>query len=66
MIGVLTWSLARLAPAAIPDPVAVAILIGTVVAAMAFRVGAFKLMLGGAVLGVLVSLLPLGVLTRHF
>ena len=55
-----------IAPAALPDPFAAAILIGTIVAMMAFRVGAFKVMIGGAVLGVLRSQLPLTVLTRHF
>src|SRR5947208_6041949 len=42
VIGVLAVSLVRLAPAALPDPFAVAILIGTLVAAMAFRIGVFK------------------------
>jgi len=41
------------------------ILIGTIVATMAFRIGAFKVMIGGAVLGVLRSQLPLTALTRH-
>jgi chromate transporter len=59
VIGVLAVSLIRLSPAAVPDPVALALLIGTVVAALAFRVGAFKLMIGGALLGVLRSRLPL-------
>src|SRR5204863_4074375 len=45
VIGVLAVSLIRLAPAAIPDPFTIAILIGTLVAALTFRVGAFKLML---------------------
>jgi len=66
VIGVLAVSLIRLAPAAIPDPLTFAILIGTIVAAMALRIGAFKLMFGGAVVGVLRSQLPLGVLSRHF
>src|SRR5262249_41492101 len=66
VIGVLAVSLIRLAPAAIPDPLTFAILIGTIVAAMALRIGAFKLMFGGAVVGVLRSQLPLGALTRHF
>jgi chromate transporter len=66
VIGVLAVSLIRLAPAAIPDPLTLAILIGTIVAAMALRIGALKLMVGGAVAGVLRSQLPLGVLTRHF
>jgi chromate transporter len=66
VIGVLAVSLVRLSPAAVPDPLAVALLIGTVVAAMAFRVGVFKLMIGGAVLGVLRARLPLTALTRPF
>jgi len=66
VIGVLAVSLMRLSPAAIPDPSALAILIVTVIAAMAFHIGAFKLMLGGAIAGVLRSQLPLGALTRHF
>jgi len=66
VIGVLAVSLVRLSPAAIPDPSALAILIVTVIAAMAFHIGAFKLMLGGAIAGVLRSQLPLGALTRHF
>ena len=66
VIGVLAVSLARLSPAAVPDPLALALLIGTVVAALAFRVGVFKLMIGGAVIGVLRARLPLTVLTRLF
>ena len=66
VIGVLAVSLVRLSPAAIPDPSALAILIVTVIAAMAFHIGAFKLMLGGAIAGLLRSQLPLGALTRHF
>ena len=65
VIGVLAVSLLRLAPAALPDPFAAVILIGTIVATMAFRIGAFKVMIGGAVLGVLRSQLPLTALTRH-
>ena len=66
VIGVLAVSLVRLSPAAIPDPSALAILIVTVIAAMAFHIGAFKLMLGGAIAGLLRNQLPLGALTRHF
>jgi chromate transporter len=58
VIGVLAVSLVRLSPAAVPDPLALAILIGTVAAAMALRIGAFRLMLGGAVVGVLRNQLP--------
>src|SRR5262252_1764764 len=66
VIGVLAVSLARLAPAAIPDPLALLILIATIAATLAYRVGAFKLMLGGAVAGVVRGWLPLSVLTRPF
>src|SRR5438093_3463600 len=66
VIGVLAVSLIRLSPAAVPDPVALLILIGTIAATLALRVGAFKVMIGGAVLGVLRSQLPVSLLTRHF
>jgi chromate transporter len=52
VIGTLAVSLFRLAPHAVPDPVAVAILAGTVIALVAWRVGAFKVLIAGAVLGV--------------
>ncbi len=55
VIGVLAVSLVKLAPAAIPDVFAAAILVASIVLALALRVGAFKLMLGGAVLGLLRS-----------
>ncbi len=58
VIGVLAVSLFRLAPAALPDPVAVVILAATLLALVAFRIGAFKLMIAGALLGVLRSALP--------
>src|SRR5215831_7198553 len=57
-IGVLAVSLVRLAPAALPDLFAVVILAVTVVALLALRVGAFKAMMTGAVLGVVRSHLP--------
>lgn len=53
-------------PAAIPDPLALLILIATITTALALRLGPFKLMGGGAVVGVLRSQLPLEVLSRHF
>jgi len=58
VIGVLAVSLFRLAPAALPDAIAVAILAATLLALVAFRIGAFKLMIAGALLGVLRSSLP--------
>jgi chromate transporter len=66
VIGVLAVSLIRLSPAAVPDPFALLILIGTIAATLALRVGAFKVMIGGAVLGVLRSQLPVSLLIRHF
>ena len=66
VIGVLAVSLIRLSPAAVPDPFALLILIGTIAVTLALRVGAFKVMIGGAVLGVLRSQLPVSLLTRHF
>ena len=41
-------------------------MIGTIVAAMAFRIGAFELMGGGAALGLLRSQGPVTWLTRPF
>jgi len=58
VIGVLAVSLIRLAPAALPDPFAIAILAATLLALMLSRIGVFKLMIGGAVLGVLRSYVP--------
>ena len=66
VIGVLAVSLARLSPAAIPDPLALLILIGTIAASLALRAGAFKPMLGGAVVGIVRGWLPASVLTRPF
>lgn len=58
VIGVLAVSLIRLTPAAVPDPFAIVILAATLIAMMVFRIGAFKLMIAGAILGVLRSHLP--------
>jgi chromate transporter len=55
VIGVLTVSLFHMAPYALPDPVAIALLIGTVVALLVWRVGAIKLVLAGALAGVVRS-----------
>src|SRR5438477_9905765 len=41
VIGVLAVSLIRLSPAAVPDPWALAILVGTIVAILVFRVGTY-------------------------
>ena len=55
VIGVLAVALVRLAPHALPDPFAVVILIGTLIALLAWRIDAIKLMIAGAGLGVLRS-----------
>lgn len=52
VIGALAVSLAQMAPHAVPDPFAIAILAGTVLILLAWRVGAIKVMLSGAVAGV--------------
>ena len=53
VIGVLGVSLVQLAPHALPDPFAVAILIATVAVLMIWRVGTLRAMLAGAGLGLL-------------
>ncbi len=53
VIGVLAVSLYKMAPHALPDPMAIAIFVGTVAAMLAWRVGAIKLIVLGALLGVL-------------
>ncbi len=53
VIGILAVSLVRIAPHALADSFAVAILIATVIALTLRRIGPFRAMLGGAVLGVL-------------
>jgi chromate transporter len=58
VIGVLAVSLIRLAPTAVPDLFAIVICAATLVALMVLRVGVFKLMIAGAVLGVLRSQVP--------
>ena len=55
VIGVLAVSLFRIAPHALPDPFAVAMLVATVIALSVSRVGAVRLMIVGALLGVLRS-----------
>ena len=58
VIGVLAVSLARLVPAALPDPFAIAILAASLLALTLTKVGVFKLMIAGAALGVLRSRVP--------
>ena len=55
VIGLLAVSLFRIAPHALPDVFAVAVLVATVVALLASRIGAFRLMIAGSALGVLRS-----------
>src|SRR5262245_14846043 len=55
VMGVLAVFLIRMAPHALPDPMAVAILIGTLIALLAWHVSAIKLMGAGAVVGMLWS-----------
>jgi len=53
VIGVLAVSLAQLAPHAAPDLFAAAMCLATMLILLVWRVGAIKLMLGGALLGTL-------------
>jgi chromate transporter len=55
VIGVLAVSLVQMAPQALPDPFAVAMLMGTLIVLLSWRISAIKLMMAGAVLGVLRS-----------
>jgi chromate transporter len=52
VIGVLAVSLLQMTPHALPDPIAVGLFVGTVVAMLAWKAGAIKLMVLGALLGV--------------
>lgn len=53
--GVFAVSLIRMAPPALPDLLAVALLMGTLIAAFAWRLGAIPLLIGGAGVGVVRS-----------
>ena len=55
VMGVLAVFLIRMAPHALPDPMAVAVLIGTLLALLAWRTRVLTLMGAGAVVGVLRS-----------
>src|SRR5262245_42573478 len=66
VIGVLGVSIVRLAPAALPDWFAVVILAATLVGLLTWQIGAFRLMVAGALLGLLRSYVPPSVLTRPF
>ena len=58
VIGILAVSLTRLMPAALPDPFAIAILAATLLTLTLTKIGAFRLMVAGAALGVLRSRVP--------
>jgi chromate transporter len=58
VIGLITVSLFRMAPYALPDPVAIVLLVCTVVALLAWRMAALKLVVLGALVGILRSRLP--------
>ena len=55
LIGVITVSLVQMAPHALPDLFAIAVLIATVIALLVWRFSALKLIFAGAVFGVLRS-----------
>jgi chromate transporter len=55
VIGVLAVSLVQMAPHALPDPWALAMLVATVIALLLWRIGAVRMMLAGSVFGVLRS-----------
>ncbi|HEX9442820.1 MAG TPA: chromate transporter, partial [Candidatus Binatia bacterium] len=55
LIGVIAVSLAQMAPHALPDPFAAALMTATVIALLAWRLSALKLMIAGAVFGLLRS-----------
>jgi chromate transporter len=52
VIGVLSVSLLQMTPHALPDPIAACLFAGTIVAMLAWRVGAIKFMVLGALIGV--------------
>ena len=55
LIGVIGVSLVQMATHAVPDPFAIALLIATIIALLVWRFSAFKLIIAGAVFGVLRS-----------
>jgi chromate transporter len=55
VMGILAVKLFQIAPHALPDPAAVAILIATVIVLLLSRIGAFKIMIAGSIFGVLRS-----------
>jgi len=55
VMAILAVKLVQMAPHALPDRFAIVILIATVIALLAYRIGAVKLMIAGSVFGVLRS-----------
>jgi chromate transporter len=55
VIGVFAVALIRMAPHALPDPFAICMLMGTLIALLTWRIGAIQLMGIGAIVGVLRS-----------
>jgi chromate transport protein ChrA len=55
LIGVVSVSLAQMMPHALPDPFAIAIFIATAIALLKWRIDAIKLILAGAVVGLVWS-----------
>jgi len=64
VIGVLAVSLVRLAPHALPDAFAVGTMIATVIVLLAWRVATLKIVLLGAVLGIVRNRIVLSTVTR--
>ncbi len=54
-MGILAVKLIQMAPHALPDPAAVAVLMATVIALLMSHIGAVKMMIAGSVFGVLRS-----------
>ncbi len=52
VIGVMSVTLARMAPHAVPDPLAALVLVVTVTVLLAWRLAPVKTMLGGAIVGI--------------
>ena len=55
VIGVFAVALIRMAPHALPDPFALCMLMGTLIALLTWRIGAIPLMGTGAMVGVVRS-----------
>ena len=55
VMGIVAVNLVRMAPHALPDFAAVAILVATILAMLLWRIGAVKIMIAGSLFGVLRS-----------